>query len=109
MINWLAFLIVFISALLAAVAVVGLYALGLRLLVSAGRAPLVAPAEFTDAITVMSEKKRLREEKRREKAVRKNPLSPAQRTVARIGAYACFVGCIAAVVYGIYLIVPIFH
>ncbi|GAB2521552.1 peptidase [Paramicrobacterium agarici] len=109
MIDWLAFLVVFVSALLAAVIVVGLYALGLRLLVSAGRAPLVAPAEFTDAITVMSEKKRLREEKRVEKAVKKNPLTPAQRTVARIGAYVCFAGCAAAVLYGIYLIVPLFH
>lgn len=109
MINWLAFLIVFVSALVGAVLVVGLYSLGLRLLVSAGRAPLVTPAEFTDAITVMSEKKRLREEKRVEKAVRKNPLSPIQQVLARIGAYACFVGCVAAVVYGIYLIVPLFH
>ncbi|MCW4458301.1 peptidase [Microbacterium sp. MPKO10] len=109
MIDWMAFLIVFIAALIAAAAVVGLYALGLRLLVTAGRAPLVAPAEFTDAITVMSEKKRLREEKRVEKAVRKNPLTPAQRMIARIGAYACFVVCGGAVVYGIYLIIPLFH
>ncbi|WP_166981465.1 peptidase [Paramicrobacterium fandaimingii] len=109
MIDWLAFLIVFVSALAAAVVVVGLYALGLRLLVTAGRAPLVAPAEFTDAITVMSEKKRQREEKRVEKATRKNPLSPAQRVAARSAAYACFVGCAAAVLYGIYLIVPLFH
>ncbi|PFG31001.1 peptidase [Paramicrobacterium agarici] len=109
MIDWLAFLVVFVSALLAAVIVVGLYALGLRLLVSAGRAPLVAPAEFTDAITVMSEKKRLREEKRVEKAVKKNPLTPAQRMAARIGAYVCFAGCAGAVLYGIYLIVPLFH
>lgn len=109
MIDWLAFLIVFITALVAAVVVVGLYALGLRLLVSAGRAPLVAPAEFTDAITVMSEKKRLREEKRVEKATRKNPLSPAQRRAALVAAYACFACCSAAVVYGIYLIVPLLH
>ncbi|WP_437582234.1 peptidase [Paramicrobacterium sp. CJ85] len=109
MIDWIAFLTVFVSALAGTVIVVGLYALGLRLLVSAGRAPLVMPAEFTDAITVMSPKKLAREEKRAEKAARKNPLTPAQRAMARIGAYACFTGCVAAVVYGIYLIVPLFH
>lgn len=109
MIDWIAFLIVFVSALVAAIVVVGLYALGLRLLVSAGRTPLVAPAEFTDAITVMSEKKREREEKRAAKAVRKNPLGPRQRTAARVGAYLCFAACAAATLYGIYLIIPLFH
>ena len=38
-IDWLAFVQVFVAALAAAVAVVGSYALGLRMLVRAGRAP----------------------------------------------------------------------
>ncbi len=50
-IDWLAFVQVFFAALLAAVLVVGFYSLGLRLLVRAGRPPVVAPVEFTDAIT----------------------------------------------------------
>ena len=52
-IDWLAFVEVFAAALIGALLVVGFYAIGLRLLVRAGRAPVVAPAEFTDAITVI--------------------------------------------------------
>lgn len=109
MIDWIAFLVVFVSALVGAVVVVGLYSLGLRLLVTAGRVPVVVPAEFTDAITVMSPKKVAQAEKKAEKAARKNPLTPAQQMTARIGAYACFVACAAAVIFGIYLIIPLFH
>ncbi|SEC08302.1 hypothetical protein SAMN04489806_2548 [Paramicrobacterium humi] len=109
MIDWVAFLIVFASALIGALVVVGLYALGLRLLVTAGRVPVVVPAEFTDAITVMSPKKIAQAEKKAEKAARKNPLTPAQQMAARVGAYACFVLCAGAVLFGIYLIVPALH
>ena len=55
-IDWFAFVQVFAAALVGALLVVGFYAVGLRLLVRAGRAPVVAPAEFTDAITVITEK-----------------------------------------------------
>ena len=55
-IDWIAFVQVFVAAMIAAVLVVGFYSLGLRLLVRAGRVPVVAPAEFTDAITVITEK-----------------------------------------------------
>ena len=55
-IDWIAFVQVFLAALLASVVVVGFYSLGLRLLVRAGRAPVVRPAEFTDAITVITVK-----------------------------------------------------
>ena len=55
-IDWIAFLQVFAVALVGTVLVVGLYSAGLRLLVAAGRPPVVAPAEFTDAITVISPK-----------------------------------------------------
>ena len=54
-IDWFAFVQVFAAALVGALLVVGFYAVGLRLLVRAGRAPVVAPAEFTDAITVITE------------------------------------------------------
>ncbi|AUI52408.1 hypothetical protein [Arthrobacter crystallopoietes] len=34
---------------------------------------------------------------------------PARQAAVRLGAYACFAVCVAAVLYGIYLIVPAFH
>jgi hypothetical protein len=34
--------------------IVSTYALGIRLLTISGRTPIVTPAEFTDAITVIS-------------------------------------------------------
>jgi hypothetical protein len=104
-IDWLAFLAVFATALVGAVLVVGFYALGLRLLVRAGRVPVVAPAEFTDAITVISPKQHARAEKAAAKAARKNPLTPAQKRVAQIGAYTSFTLCGIAVLGGILLIV----
>lgn len=104
-INWIAFVQVFFAALTASVLVVGFYALGLRLLVRAGRPPVVAPVEFTDAITVISEKEARRAEKAAAKAAKRNPLTDAQKRIALIGAYACFAVCAAAVVGGILLIV----
>ena len=84
---------------------VGFYALGLRLLVRAGRPPVVAPAEFTDAITVISEKEARRAEKAAAKAAKRNPLTEGQKRLALIGAYACFAVCAAAVLGGLLLIV----
>lgn len=104
-IDWLAFVQVFFAALTAAVLVVGFYALGLRLLVRAGRPPVVAPAEFTDAITVISEKEARRAEKAAAKAAKRNPLTEGQKRLALIGAYACFAVCAAAVLGGLLLIV----
>jgi len=104
-IDWIAFLQVFLAALTAAVLVVAFYALGLRLLVRAGRAPVVAPAEFTDAITVISEKEARRAAKAAAKAAKRNPLTDGQKRISLIGAYACFAVCAAAVVAGILLIV----
>mgnify|MGYP006198466433 CR=1 FL=1 len=34
---------------------------------------------------------------------------PTRQPVVRLGAYACFAVCVAAVLYGIYLIVSAFH
>lgn len=104
-IHWDDFLKVFLVALLGAGAVVAAYACGLRLLVRAGKAPVVSPAEFTDAITVISEKEAARAQRAAAKAAKKNPLTDGQKQVALIGAYACFVICGLALLSGILLIV----
>lgn len=104
-IEWGAFLSVFVAALIGAAAIVAFYALGLRMLVRAGRVPVVTPAEFTDAITVLSEKEIRRAEKQAAKAARKSPLTSAQKNVAFVAAIGCFVLCGAAVLGGILLIV----
>lgn len=104
-INWIAFIEVFFAALAAAVVLVGFYALGLRLLVRAGRVPVVTPAEFTDAITVISEKEARRATKAATKAAKKSPLTVGQKRIAQIGAYACFAMCAFAVAGGLLLIV----
>jgi hypothetical protein len=104
-IDWFAFVQVFAAALTGAVVVVLCYALGLRMLVRAGRVPVVTPAEFTDAITVISEKQARRAEKAAAKAARKSPLTVSQRRVALAAAYACFVFCALAVLAGLVLIV----
>ncbi|MEN0023843.1 MAG: peptidase [Microbacterium sp.] len=104
-IDWGAFLQVFAAALLGACAVVTFYALGLRLLVRSGHAPVVSPAEFTDAITVVTEKELKRAAKQAAKAARKSPLTDGQKRISLVGAYACFALCAAAVVIGILIIV----
>lgn len=104
-IDWGAFVSVFIAALAGAAAIVFFYALGLRMLVRAGRVPVVTPVEFTDAITVLSEKEIKRAAKQAAKAARKSPLTDAQKTLAFAAAIACFALCALAVAAGIYLIV----
>lgn len=104
-IDWFAFVQVFVVALAGALLVVGFYALGLRLLVRAGRAPVVAPAEFTDAITVITEKEARKAAKAAEKAARKSPLSDGQKNLALAGAYASFAMCALAVLGGILMLV----
>ncbi|WP_137846046.1 peptidase [Microbacterium sp. 2FI] len=104
-IDWWAFVQVFLAALVSAVTVVTFYALGLRMLVRAGLSPVVAPAEFTDAITVISEKEARRAEKAAAKAAKRNPLTEGQKKVAQFAAYGCFAVCAAAVIGGILLIV----
>ncbi|MFK0241249.1 peptidase [Microbacterium sp. NPDC090281] len=104
-IDWVAFLQVFLAALVGATAIVTFYSLGLRLLVRSGRAPVVSPAEFTDAITVITEKQLKRAEKQAAKAARKSPLTEGQKSLALVGAYGCFALCAAAVVGGILFLV----
>lgn len=103
-IHWESFVQVFIAAFTSAVLVVGFYALGLRLLVRAGRAPVVAPAEFTDAITVITEKEARRAEKAAAKAAKRSPLTDGQKRVALVAACLCFGVCAAAVLGGLLLI-----
>lgn len=104
-IDWYAFLQVFAAALVGATAIVTFYALGLRLLVRSGRAPVVSPAEFTDAITVISEKELKRAAKQAAKAAKKSPLTETQKSLALVGAYGCFALCAVAVIAGILIIV----
>lgn len=104
-IDWIAFVQVFAAALIAAVLVVGFYALALRLLARAGRIPVVAPVAFTDAITVLSQKQIDKAARAAAKAAAKSPLTEGQKRLALVAAYACFVICGLAVVAGILLIV----
>ncbi|MCS3842272.1 MULTISPECIES: peptidase [unclassified Microbacterium] len=104
-IDWFAFIQVFAAALIGATAIVTFYALGLRLLVRSGHAPVVSPAEFTDAITVISEKEARRAAKQAAKAAKKSPLTDAQKRASLVGAYGCFALCAAAVIGGILVIV----
>jgi hypothetical protein len=104
-INWLAFVQVFAAALMVTLLVVGFYAIAVRLLVRAGRVPVVAPAEFTDAITVISDKEARRAEKAAAKAAKKSPLTDGQKRIALVGAYASFGMCGLAVAGGLLLII----
>lgn len=96
-IEWIAFLEVFAVALGCAAIVVTFYALGLRLLVSGGRAPVVPPAEFPDAIAVRSGKQAAKAEKKAAKAAAKTPLTQGQQSVRLGAAYVCFGICAVAV------------
>lgn len=103
-IDWLAFVQVFIAALIGAVLVVSFYATGLRLLVRGGKSPVVSPAEFTDAITVITEKEAQRAVKASAKAARKSPLTDGQKRLSLVGAYACFAVAGLVVLGGLLLI-----
>jgi hypothetical protein len=109
MIDWVSFFVVAGVALVGACIVVVLYAFGLRMLSTAGRAPHVIPAEFTDAITIVTPAEAAAEAKRVRKASARNPLSDAQKRLALVVAYLCFVLCGAVILLGIYLIVPALH
>lgn len=105
MIDWLAFLQVLLAALIGASVVVSAYSLGIRLLTVSGRTPVVTPAEFTDAITVITPAEAKAAAKRAAKAAKKNPLTEGEKRVAFLGAVACFSVSAIAVLVGIYLIV----
>lgn len=105
MIDWFAFLVVLVSALVGATVVVIAYSLGIRLLTLSGRTPIVTPAEFTDAITVVTPAEIRQAEKRAAKAAKKSPLTEGQKRAAFVGAWACFTISAIAIILGVYLIV----
>ena len=109
MIDWAAFLVVAAAALVSSAIVVSLYSLGLRLLTTAGRIPMVEPAEFTGAITVLSPARAAKDAKRARKARKANPLTANQKSLAQYAGYLCFGVCGLIVLYGVYLIVPALH
>lgn len=109
MIDWLALITVTIATILSACTVVALCALGLRFLAAAGRAVHVPPAEFTDAIAVITPQEAEAYAKHAAKVAKRNPLTATQRRLAALAGYACFGLCGSAVLFGIYLMVPIFH
>ena len=98
MIDWFAFLEVFVVALVCAAAGVYFYALGLRMLVSGGRPPVVPPAEFPDAIAVRSPAQAAKIEKKVAKVMRREPLTPGQHRLRLAAAYVCFGVCACAVI-----------
>ncbi|MWB98030.1 peptidase [Agromyces seonyuensis] len=104
-IDWGAFGVVLIAALIVTAIVVSLYSLGLRLLTVSGRTPIVAPAEFTDAIAIITPAELEKAEKRAAKAARKSPLTEREKRFAYLGAYGCFGLSALAVLIGIWLIV----
>jgi hypothetical protein len=103
-IDWFAFVQVFAAALVAASIVVTFYAFGVRLLVRGGKAPVVAPAEFTDALTVITEKDQRRAAKAAAKAAKKSPLTEFEKRLALVGAYGSFAVCGLVVLGGLLLI-----
>ncbi|KQW07558.1 peptidase [Leifsonia sp. Root4] len=105
MIDWSAFGLVLASALVGTCVVVAAFSLGIRLLTVSGRTPIVTPAEFTDAITVITPADLRHAEKRAAKAARKSPLSAGQKRAALYGAWVCFGISGFAVLVGIYLII----
>ncbi|MGO1439868.1 MAG: peptidase [Brevibacterium yomogidense] len=104
-IDWIAFLEVFAVALGCAAIVVTFYALGLRLLVSGGRAPVVPPAEFPDAIAVRSDKQAAKIEKKAAKAALRTPLTRGQESTRLGAAYICFWICAVAVLSAVLYLV----
>jgi len=86
-VDWGAFVVVFAVALVATVAVVVFYALGLRLL-AGGQ---LEPGADVDGHAASG-------------------TAVVHRSGGRlVGAYACFAVGVAAVLYGLYLIIPQFH
>ena len=104
-IDWIAFVQVFVAAMIGAVLVVFFYSLGPAAARARGPgARRRRPAEFTDAITVITEKEAQRAAKAAAKAARKSPLTDGQKRVALWGAYCCFGMARLAVLGGLLLI-----
>ena len=103
-IDWLAFVQVFVAAMISAVIVVSFYSLGLRLLVRAGRPPVVAPGGVHRR---HHDRHREGARTRREGGAQGRPEEPADgRSEAgrSRGAYASFGVAALAVLGGLLLI-----
>ncbi len=91
-VDWGSIGLVFVVGLIATLVIVGLYTAGIRLLaVGAPDIQVVADGDPEGADAVVTERTRPR------------PVA------ATIGGFACFAGFAAAVLYGIYLVIPAFH
>jgi hypothetical protein len=97
MIDWLAFLAVAVAALVSAAVVVSLFSFGLRLLNVGHGADAEETVETVQTTDTGSTN-----------VVELVTAVPRPRW-ATIAAVACFTLCAAAILYGIYLIVPFFH
>jgi hypothetical protein len=84
-VDWGAFGVVLVVAFAAAVVIVSFYALGLRLLAAGSDDDTGADGSIVST------------------ARGSRPLG------ATVGAFACLAVCVAAVLYGLYLIIPQFH
>lgn len=84
--------LVFVVGLSATLIIVGLYALGIRLLAVGAPDVRVPPGEDPEGPRAVVERR-----------VHPRPFA------ATIAGGVCFAGVAAAVVYGIYLVIPVFH
>jgi hypothetical protein len=97
MIDWGAFLVVALVAVVSSCAVVAVYSVGLR---------------FWSWADTLAGKYAVRDDGTIAPATESTPAqrgTPGQVTLARTLGVVCFVVCAAVVLYGIYLIVPQFH
>ena len=91
-VDWGSIGLVFVVGLIATLVVVGLYTAGIRLLaVGAPDIQVAADGDPEGPDAVVHDRATPR------------PL------VAAVGGYACFVGFAAAVLFGVYLVIPAFH
>lgn len=97
MINWLSFLVVFVTSLIGAGVLVVLYSIGVRLLAT----PSAAPSSTPDIAVNQTPDEDADESGRVTRTGR--PLA------ATAGAYACFGLCGLGVLFAVYLIIPVFH
>jgi hypothetical protein len=97
MIDWLAFISVAVASLVSASVVVSLFAFGLRLLNVGGNLDAEETVETTETSATGTVN------------VVQTVVSAPRPAWATWCAYACFVLCAGAILYGIYLIIPFFH
>lgn len=91
-VDWGAIGLVFVVGMAVTVLIVGFYSLGTRLL-AVGAPDIEVPAgDDPEGLTAVV-----------------HPRTQPRPVPATIGAYLCYAVCIAATLYGIYLVIPLFH